>query len=49
MMRDWFDMSRRLRRYLYYSPTVYGYKWIAQCGHWTVLIVRKSDVYKELD
>ena len=46
MYNDWFDMSRRLRRFLMtHSDIIFGYRWIAQCGNWTVLIIRNKDVY----
>jgi len=44
---DWFDISRRLRRHLLQSESVYGYRWIEQCGHWVLLIIKRKDVYKE--
>jgi hypothetical protein len=43
--RDWFDISKRLRVHIMISPTVYGYKWMAQGGNWTVLVIRQHDVY----
>ena len=45
MYKDWWDISKRLRRFLITSPCVYGYKWIEECGHWKVLIVKKRDIY----
>ena len=35
-------MSRRLRRFLMNSPTVYGIKWFPVCGNWTVFMFRKE-------
>jgi hypothetical protein len=33
---------------LYYSPSVYGYKWLEMGGHWTVFVVRYWDVYNKV-
>lgn len=49
VMRDWWDISKRLRRHLMTSPSVYGYKWSAQCGNWVIIIVRLHDVYKKIN
>ena len=46
MSKNWFDISVRLRRHIMISPSVFGYKWSAQCGNWVVIIVRNKDVYK---
>lgn len=40
---DWFEMSKRLRRHLMTSKTVYGFRWTKQCGNWVVIIVRHID------
>ena len=44
------SLSKRLRHCLIrmqIKGTLFGFKYIKQCGHQTVLIIRKSDVYKE--
>jgi len=46
VMKNWWNMSKRLRRFLFHSQSVFGYKWIEECGHWKVLVVRIWDVYK---
>ena len=48
--RDWFDMSKRLRRKMFEMQakgTLYGYKWVPIGGQWVILLVRNKDVYKE--
>ncbi len=49
MWHDWWDISKRLRRFLMTSSGIYGYKWSAQCGNWVIVIVRLTDVYKTPD
>lgn len=44
---DWFDISRRLRRYLIgHQELIYGWKWTEQCGQWVMLIIKKWEVYE---
>ena len=41
MLYDWWDLSKRLRRFLYSSPSIYGFKCVQECGNWKILIIRK--------
>ena len=45
----WFDLSRRLRRYLYCNDLIFGCKWSKQCGQWVMLIIKKKDAYLEVE
>jgi len=45
------NLSKRLKHCLIkmqLKETLFGFRFIEQCGHRTVLIIRKSDVYKEV-
>ena len=45
---DWFDLSVRLRRMLYFRRhTYFGWYWTEECGHWKMVLVRNSGVYKD--
>ena len=46
-MEDWWLMSKRLRKFIYTSPLVFGFRWIEECGHKKVLIIKMWDVYRE--
>lgn len=39
------QMSERLIKMLLINPAIYGYYWTPQCGNWTVIVVKKSEVY----
>ena len=47
MAIDWFDFSKRLRRFLYNAASlssgssVMGWVIIEECNHWKVVLVRK--------
>jgi hypothetical protein len=43
---DWWDISKRLRHHLMTSPTVFGFRWSVQCGHYVIIIIRNYDVYR---
>lgn len=45
---DWWDISKRLRRYLIsHTDLIFAYKWTEQCGQWVMVIYKNVDVYKE--
>ncbi len=45
MLPEWFDLSRRLRRFLMFSPTVWGFYYYNVGGDRYVYIVRVRDFY----
>ena len=47
MVKDWWTMSLRLRRYLMTSPRVFGFKWYESGGNIAVRVIRAEDAYKE--
>ena len=46
MIRNQWEISKRLRRFLTTSPSVFGYKWVEECGNWKVFVIKVWDAYK---
>jgi len=46
-MRDLWDYSKRFRRFIMTSPTIYGWIEYPISGHFIVYIVRIKDAYKD--
>lgn len=40
------QMASRLFWHLMYSPSVWAFKWIEECGHYKVLIIRNKEAFK---
>ena len=46
---EWFELSRRLRRFLMiHYGTIFGYKWSEQGGQWVMIIVKNQEAYKSV-
>jgi len=47
---NWLHLSKRLRYYLISHiliDDIFATKWVEECGHWKLLIIKKKDAYKE--